>query len=217
MVLSLLPVHVTFSLFGISSDRLGALREILLILYSSLSLFSSLVRQEASYLKEMLKARAEVLTPFVGPGSFDARNVLYLTNRVRSYWTPNPTNVGLKPMWWPIIVNTLRNLLVLLFGLALIGGTLVLQWMIMLEIYKHPNFSSTMSVLVIGYAIAIDLIVLTGWYMRKGIYPYKDETPNGTASLYSWAAIRLLWIFVRAMWKSRTTSGASPVDENVAH
>lgn len=202
LAISLLPVHVQINLFGFTSDSLSGLREIILILYSSLGLYLSTVRQQASYLKEMLRAHDENVTPAKGPGSDDARNVLLLAHGISHAWSPPPSEAGLSPMFWTLGINLLRDFFVILFAMAILVGTVAVQWLIMVEIFKHPNYSQEISVLVIAFVIAVDLIMLTGWYMRKGLYPYRDQNPT-RVRLFSWGAVRAIWIIFCLVWKTR--------------
>lgn len=204
MALSLLPVHVKFTLFGIESDNLKALREVLLIAYSSINVYASLMtRQEASYLKEIVRAHDELLTPFKEIESLDGRNVLLLAHGLSHHWAPNPTDKNLRPMGRSFLFNLSRDVLILSFGVMLLAGSAAIQIAVMVMIVRYPNYSTTISILVVIYAMICDFAILTGWYIRKGLYPYWDDTPGGAPNFFSWKMVKFIWVIIRIVWRAR--------------
>ena len=206
LAISLLPTEVKYNFFGFTSDSVKALREVLLAMQAALGGYVSFaVRQEMSFLKEMVRARDEKLSA----GNEDAKNILFLAHGIgiSHHWTPLPEDKQVRPSWWPVIVSALRDFIGLAFMLTLLVVVVAVQLLVMLQIFEHPNFSRAISVLIIAFAFCVDLIVFLGWYSRKGIYPFWDKSP-GAQRVSIFGTVLVIWFLVKIIWKAKRNTRA---------
>ena len=82
LMLMLLPIEVRFSIFGITSDNIIALREVLLVISGVLGILARSYASQLVYLKEMINARAEK----IADKNEEAKMFLRLVYGLESEW-----------------------------------------------------------------------------------------------------------------------------------
>jgi hypothetical protein len=171
LALSLIPLKVQFSFFGITPTDTKGLREVLVLVGALLGLVSSTINREMGYLKEMLRARIDKQA---GKNE-DAKKFLSLPYGLAQYYDPVPDDPHLKSGFARVLLTIVSWALQVLIVLALIGALVLIQLTILVDIYRQPSISREFSIGVIAVIVMFDLLLLSSWYMREGLVPFQTD------------------------------------------
>jgi hypothetical protein len=182
LAVSLINQDVKLSIVGFSIDGARGLREILLVITSILGLMASGFNRELGDIKEIMKGAVEKLSQ----GNADSReflNVRYGLSEFAYGRTFDPhLHTGNFHLVWAVLI--LMPMLLLLG--ALVGVALSVQFLNLREILLHPNFSPTVSVMVIVFVAAVDLVIgVTAW-LRRGPQPFQTLEDSNKLSRLEW-------------------------------
>src|SRR5262245_26806290 len=166
LALSLVPVKISGAIFGVSIDSAKTLREVLLVISSTLGLAALFIQSQGTYLEEILDAVAikqsannkdlkEFLTVRYGTGTF----------LLRDYNDDLKSNAKL-------VAGVIFLVILVLLLLLLFSATTAIHIFNLVEVYLHPNFSNTISVLVMAYVILADIVLVLGFFLIISPLPY---------------------------------------------
>ncbi len=171
LVFSLLSFDVNVSMFGISASGVKGLREVLLAISATIGLAAYEINRDLGLLNEMLRGFIESKST---PNS-DVREFLEVRYGVAELSSFRSFSNELKSSWYQITLAGLWVLCAVLMLVLIVSFALSVQFLILREIYVHPNFSLEVSLLVILYVLLSDLLSLIGFVRFKMIQPYRSN------------------------------------------
>jgi hypothetical protein len=180
LALSLLNVDVKAAFLGFSIESAKSIREILLVLSVPVALFIAVIQLRLTSINEMLKnSIARIARDDVDLKDFlDVRYGL-------SYFVSKPYGRRELGFGYTQLIASLAAILLVfsLIGLMLIVA-LIVQIACIREVYLHPNFSPSISKLVIAVVIGGDIALLLMAFLSTSIQPYQSwEDWNKLAEL----------------------------------
>lgn len=169
LAFSLLNINVTVSVLGISAAASKSLREVLLLMSSTLGLASTFVNREVSSINELLHAVvAKAAGKNIELGEFF--KVRYGLGSNSSLLTfSDELHIG-RAQWMLFLVNILSGVA---FVLMLIAIVLIVQILNVVEVYRHPNVSDTAAWFVISYVVLGDIFTISNWLLSRSYQPYQ--------------------------------------------
>jgi hypothetical protein len=131
-------------------------------------------------IKEIMKGAVQKISRGK-PDAKDFLNVRYGLGELSSVWTFDPALlIGNFQFVWAVLLVLPTLLLV---G-ALVVAAFVVQFLNLREIWLHPNFSPAVSVVVIIFALLVDLVLGIINWLRRGPQPFQTlEDSNKLAKL----------------------------------
>ena len=171
LAFSLLHIDVNFRILGISADVSKSLREILLLVTTTISVGYSRLEYDLLYLKEMLTA---TITKQAGDNEH-LRNFLEIRYGLSEIAPGNSFDDDLRIGSAQVI-----SLTILLFGRIIMISMIVIilltiqVWNI-IEVYAHPNFAREISIFVIIYVLLGDILFLTYSFLVRSVQPYQTD------------------------------------------
>jgi hypothetical protein len=172
LALSLVDLeHVKFSFFGISSDAVRSLREILLIVSVVLGLVSNIFALHIARLNEMLRA---VIAKNAKEDA-ELREFLSMRYGIPEFSLFVTFDSEMRVGGWQFLLFGIYMIGCLAIVGVLFGGILAVQLLNLLAIYSHPNFSSLFSGIVIAVVVIADVITVTGFLLFKALQPYQND------------------------------------------
>jgi hypothetical protein len=178
LVLVLAGIDVNLSLLGITAGK--NLREALVLISSALGLWASLISSQKMVLESMLHARNEKLAR----GNKETIDFLDAGYGLLPFVWSKPADPNWSLSRLHIVSAVILVVAVILFFVALLAVVLTVHVMTLIEIYRHPNFSFTATIVVISFVTLVDVISLSWTAISSGILPYRSrERINRLAKL----------------------------------
>jgi hypothetical protein len=170
LTFSLIGNDINANLFGISTDGVKGIREVLLVFSTTLGLYSILTTWSLLSLKEMLTAAVEKAANKNG----DLKDFLEVRYGLSDVFSLGSYSDELKPTWPQLTAAIIAAicLICLLLMLAVMScGVHILN---LVEVYRHPNFSPLASTIVVSYVVLGDIGIAMCWIMWHAVQPYKS-------------------------------------------
>ncbi len=163
-----MPTKVSGTIFGVSIESAKTLREVLLIVSSTLGIVALIIQNQLFYLNEMLdvvaikqSAKNKSLNEFL--------EIRYGTNFLLvSDYSDDLKGGAFKVITAVIFIAAFVSLFLIIGFLGLAVHVLNL-----IEVYNHPNLSPGLSKLVMTYVILADVVSVTTIILTVSILPYQ--------------------------------------------
>lgn len=172
LALAVVEIDVKVSLLGFSADGVKSLREILLVLSTTLVLIFIPTSSAVLSLKEMLGA----VVDHQAKGNDDLQDFLEVRYGLSDVFSIRSFASELEAStWFQTSLAIILLVSIVMMGLMLLSTAFGLHILNLIEVYKHPNFSFLASLMVIIYVVLGDVFVLGWWLISQGYQPYKTH------------------------------------------
>jgi len=168
LTLSLLPTKVSGSIFGISIESAKTLREVLIVLSSTLGILSLFVTNQVGYLAEILQVAAQKQSKQIK----DLKEFLDVRYGTTVMLSRNFSDEFLIGNTQIILAAILLVAFLLLVGMLLLGGLLI-HVLNLIEVWQRPNFPDPLPFFVIAYVVLADIFGLVMFFIIRGVQPYQ--------------------------------------------
>lgn len=170
LVLGLIPIHVQFSILGVSPDANKNLREVLVVISAILGLITAAINLNRNVLDDLTKAHLRRQSK----GKKDVAELLEIAYGFNVVGLPNP---GFRRLLFGgsytlFLLSILIVILLLVAAIIVAAGTI--HFLILRDIYQQPSFSTLVSICVIGFVLICDLLVLALGILGSGMVPMQD-------------------------------------------
>jgi hypothetical protein len=162
--LGLLSVHLTVSLFGLSSSDTRFFRELLLVVSSTIQIWNVFSTRELVYLSDFLRSYIDVNCR----DDENAREVLCIRYGLAPGFSSYVTQLRGKQSKLHhkiLLIGACIGFLVWLCTIVIVGITI--QVAAMVDIIREPTISTKVSVLVTIYVVVADVVTF-GFYSLNG-------------------------------------------------
>jgi hypothetical protein len=172
LLLCLLPVKVNVTLFDVQATELRQLRELLLVIFTSLALLRFQMNAESAFVKECLQGA-------ISAKAAKDKEVLYmLRHRYGIGGFPHWSIFLPKPTMYPaggyfIVLYLLRGVSVLL-NLAEALTFLVVEIWAMIDIYQIPSVNRPFAVAVIAYSFLVTIAIMLWSSLGRTRFVYRE-------------------------------------------
>lgn len=171
LVFSLVNVDLKVTFLGFSAESLKSLREVIVVLSSTIAIVTLPVNLHLYHVQEMMKAAVEKLAA----GDRALKEVLEvrygISASIVATTNADGTLVGFgayQILTGIVVVMTFAALII-----AAIAAILSVQAWTLYELYHHPNFSVFISKCVIAFVGLADLFLVGVTMLIKGFQPYQ--------------------------------------------
>lgn len=177
--LAVLSVHLSVSFFGLSTAESRNVREVLLVVSSSVQLFNIFSVTEQMYIRELLDTYVRKLSK----GNDIARRALEVRYGLGASFVFSPVIEGWRPTGRQALVVVAAFIGLIGWLLMAFVGAILIQIAAMIDIIREPTISTKVSVFVIIYVVAVDLASLGIQAMSGGFGAGGDGTtaPKGAS------------------------------------
>lgn len=172
LVLSLIPIQASVSIFGVSPGASKNLREVLVVISALLGVCSSALNHHVENLNEVVAAYIERRSK----GDKEVADYLGMALGT-NYWLLPGVKYESASVGW--------GFLALIGAIALIAVTVVfatlfaagyVHYRILRDIYADPSFSLHASILVVGFVLLCDCFSVLLSFLSSGGMPLQDLT-----------------------------------------
>jgi hypothetical protein len=167
LAFSLLNMDTSIILFGISVKSLSHIREVLLIISSSLAIWAWTIDTPIRFIQEMMGACINKLSN----NDDDLRDFLKIRYGLAG-WSLKVFDKNLKPTLMYGIIAIMMLLAIVIIAIMIVAILLSIQIASLYEINNYPNFSHGVSIFVISYVGLVDFFVLSAAILTTVKIPY---------------------------------------------
>lgn len=168
LVLILTGTEISLNVLGITVGK--NLREVMVVISAALGLGTAWLNNEKTTTQSILKAQNI-------HAAHDNKEVLEYLNAGKGL-SPmiisSPTNAYVSPSGFQVVAMGVFIVASLTMFVALIALMLSVHIGILIDIYRHPNFSSGITAVVISFVILSDTLTLS-WHGFTGLLPYTSR------------------------------------------
>jgi hypothetical protein len=178
MLICLTPLHLNVTLFGVQASDLGQLRELLLVIFSSLAFRSFRWRAESTFIREVMHAA------LMAKARDDQELLFMLQLRFGIGGFPGPTlfqpAANMVPAFGYGVVRGLLQLTSDSIQIVTALAILTIEVEIMVDVYRAPSFSVQWSIIAITYSTLVTTVSILWNILRNSRFTYR--VPEGRSS-----------------------------------
>ncbi|MGX4804853.1 hypothetical protein [Bradyrhizobium guangdongense] len=181
LVLSLIPVDASVTIFGVSPKASKNLREVLIVA-------SALVGVFATTLNHYVDIMNDIIGCFVdrrSKGDKEVSEFLGLGLGTNLWFLPGVKYENASVSWGFLALISMIAVLGISVLLCTFFGTVYVHFLVLKDIYINPSFSHATSVAVISFVLACDVFTLLLAFLSSGGMPLQDLTNMLTMSKIS--------------------------------
>jgi hypothetical protein len=175
MLICLTPLHLNVTLFGVQASDLRQLRELLLVIFSSLGFRSFQWRAESTFVREVMHAA------LMAKAKNDQELLFILQHRFGIGGFPDhPLFQPATNMMPAFGYRAVRGLLDFTsFAINIVTGLafLAIEVAIMVDVYRAPSFGVRWSIIVIAYSVLVTTASMLWNFLRTSPFTYR--APEG--------------------------------------
>jgi hypothetical protein len=172
LVLSLIPVQASVTIFGVSPGASKNLREVLVVA-------SALLGTASAALNHYIDLLGEIVSAYVDRRSKGDKEIAeYLGMGLgTNHWILPNAKYGNAHLGWGFLgfIATLGLLGIIVLLATLLGAGYV-HYLVLQDIYLNPSFSNAVSVWIIGFVLTCDSFSILLAFLGGGIFPLRDLT-----------------------------------------
>ena len=178
LALAVLSLHLPISFFGVSSGDTRSLREVLLVIASTIQFMLMWYRSEQHYIDELL-------TTYVGKlsrGSESAQHALAVRYGLGTGFMIHQSSDVKRMTRFQSRVTIWVVLSFYLWGLIAVVGVFLIQIVAVIDILRDPTIALWVSILVVVYVIAVYVVTFGMEAMTGTNASLEDRKPGSVIS-----------------------------------
>ncbi len=172
LVLALIPVHASVSIFGVSPEGSKNLREVFVVASALLGVGSTCLNHYQDLLREIISGYVDRRSK----GNKEVAEYLGMGSGTIFWLMPNAKYDDAQLGWGFLgLVGMIGAIGALVLVTTLVGAGYI-HFLVLKDIYSDPSFSSAASTLVIAFVLACDCFSILLSFLSGGGFPLQDFT-----------------------------------------